>query len=227
MDDASASGNAPERGGGRPRRASPEVRQADILTAAYDEFARHGFADARMEDIARGAHVSKGTVYLYYPTKQALFEALVRRDITPRIAPVVGFLDAYDGPLEPALLRVADIAGLAIADGKLPIYPKLLMAESARFPELAVFYRTEVVGVLLGALAGLFARARDRGEIRNEIGGDEPATLAHLFIAPFLKAIMWSFTFAAIETEPFPPGPYLTAHVKLFLAGLRPAKAES
>ena len=202
----------------RSRRAAPEVRQADILDAAYAEFARHGFADARMEDVARGAHVSKGTVYLYYPTKQALFEALVRRDILPRIVPITGFLSAYDGPLAAAFERVAAIAAMLIGEGKLPIYPKLLMAESGRFPELARFYRAEVVEVMLAALAGLFSRAMARGEIGRSI---DPVMAAHLFIAPFLKAIMWSFTFAATEDVPFAPGPYLAAHVKMFLAGLK------
>lgn len=208
--------HAAEAGPARRRRETPEMRQADILNAAYEEFARHGFADARMEDVARGAHVSKGTVYLYYPTKQALFEALVRRDITPRVAPISGFLNAYDGPLEPALLRMAEMAAMVIGEGKLPVYPKLLMAESGRFPDLAVFYRREVVEVMLGALGGLFDRALKRGEI----SGIEPRMAAHLFIAPFLKAIMWSFTFAATEDEPFAPGPYLRAHVTTFLRGL-------
>lgn len=202
----------------RLRRAAPEVRQADILDSAYAEFAHHGFADARMEDVARGAHVSKGTVYLYYPTKQALFEALVRRDITPRIGPIIAFLSSYDGPLEAALERVAVIAAMIINDGKLPIYPKLLMAESARFPELARFYRAEVVEVMLTALGGLFERAMRGGEIGRAVS---PVMAAHLFIAPFLKAIMWSFTFAATEDVPFAPAPYLAAHVKIFLAGLR------
>jgi AcrR family transcriptional regulator len=124
----------------RARRAAPEVRQADILDAALAEFSEHGFEGARVEDIARHARVSKGTVYLYYPTKQALFEALVRRDIAPRVELAAVFLKGYDGPLEPALLRIADMAAAAIEAGRLPIYPKLLIAEAGRFPELAAFY---------------------------------------------------------------------------------------
>src|SRR3569623_569339 len=100
------------------RTRAPEVRQAAILDAALAEFAAHGFEGARMEDVARGAKVSKGTVYLYYPPKQALFEALVRRDIVPRTTPVIAFLNAYDGPLEPAFERGAEVAAMAIADGK-------------------------------------------------------------------------------------------------------------
>lgn len=206
-------GNAIPRG----RRAAPEVRQADILEAALAEFAQHGFSAARVEDVARRARVSKGTVYLYYPTKQALFEALVQRDVAPRVSLITFFLDSYDGPLEPALMRIADMAGPIIENGQLPVYPKLLMAEAARFPDLAQFYRREVVEKMLGSLAGVFQRAMTRGEI----AAGDPVMTAHLFIAPFLKAIMWSLVFAPTEETPFPPAPYLQAHVRLFLAGMK------
>jgi AcrR family transcriptional regulator len=200
----------------RARRAPPEVRQADILDAALAEFSAHGFEGARVEDIARHARVSKGTVYLYYPTKQALFEALVRRDIGPRVEVASLFLKGYDGPLEPALLRVAEMAAAAIEAGKLPIYPKLLIAEAGRFPELAAFYRREVVGKMLAALTSLFQRALERGEI----AGVTAEMAAHLAIAPILKALMWSLVFGKVEEVPFPPAPYLKAHVQVFLRGL-------
>ena len=206
----------------RARRAAPELRQADILEAALNEFARHGFAGARMEDVARNAHVSKGTVYLYYPTKQALFEALVRRDVAPRVGMITGFLGAYDGPLEPALNNMADMAGQIIRSGQLPVYPKLLISEASRFPDLAQFYRREVVEKMLAALSGLFRRAMTRGELADM----DPVMAAHLFIAPFLKAIMWSLVFTPTEETPFPPEPYLKAHVRLFLAGLAPKETK-
>ncbi len=200
----------------RARRSTPEVRQADILDAALAEFASHGFEGARVEDIARHARVSKGTVYLYYPTKQALFEALVRRDIAPRVAAAVGILNDYNGPLEPVLMGVAQMASAAIRDGRLPIYPKLIIAESGRFPDLALFYRREVVGQMLGALTGLFDRALQRGEI----SGVTAEMAAHLVIAPVLKAMLWELVFGKIEEKPFPPEPYLKAHIQVFLRGL-------
>ena len=198
------------------RRLAPEVRQADILDAALDEFSRHGFEGARMEDVARAAKVSKGTVYLYYPTKQALFEALVRRDIAPRVEMAAGFLKGYDGPLEPALMRMVELAAMAIEAGRLPVYPKLLIAEAGRFPELAAFYRREVVQKMLGALTGLFQRALDRGEI----SGIEAEMAAHLVIAPVLKSALWALVFADSDEAPFPPLPYLRTHVRVFLKGL-------
>ena len=203
----------------RPRRASAEVRQAAILDAALAEFAKHGFADARVEDIARGAAVSKGTVYLYYPTKQALFEALVRRDIGPRVAMVSQFLGQSHGPIEPVLSQLMSILSGIIEAGAVPIYPRLLIAEAGRFPELVAFYRCEVVGQILGALGGLFERAMDRGEIARE----DPVVLAHLFVAPALKAILWSLVFVPVEVEPLASRTYLETHVRLFLKGLKHA----
>ncbi len=202
-----------------PRRASPEVRQAAILDAALAEFAAHGFADARIEDIARGAGVSKGTVYLYYPTKQALFEALVRRDIGPRITIASQFIGAHTGPIELVLSQLMTLlAGMIEADA-VPIYPRLLIAEVTRFPELVAFYRREVVGVMLEALAGLFARAMDRGDIARE----DPAVLAHLFVAPGIKAVLWSLVFTPVEAEPVPLRAILETHVRVFLKGLKHA----
>ncbi len=198
------------------RRAAPEVRQADILNAALEEFSRHGFEGARMEDVARAAKVSKGTVYLYYPTKQVLFEALVMRDIAPRVELASTFLKDYDGPLEPALMRMVEMAAMAIEAGRLPVYPKLLIAEAQRFPELAAFYRREVVHKMLGALSSLFQRALDRGEI----SGIEARMAAHLVIAPVLKATLWSLVFADTEAALFPPLPYLQTHIRVFLKGL-------
>jgi AcrR family transcriptional regulator len=198
------------------RRAKPEVRQAEILDAALSQFAARGFADARMEDVAREARVSKGTVYLYYPTKMALFEALVRRDIGPRVETMSGFLKAYDGPLEPVLRRLAGLVGSLVDSGQIPIYPKLLVAEAGRFPELVLFYRREVIGVILGALSGVFERAMARGDIRR---GDSEI-LAHLFIAPLLKSVLWSLVFSPAETVPFKATPYLEAHIGLFMKGL-------
>ncbi len=198
------------------RRAAPEVRQADILDAALAEFSRHGFEGARMEDVARAARMSKGTVYLYYPTKQALFEALVRRDIAPRVELASTFLKGYDGPLEPALMRMVEMAAMAIEAGRLPVYPKLLIAEAGRFPELAAFYRREVVQKMLAALTGLFQRALDRGEI----SGIEAGMAAHLVIAPVLKSALWALVFADGDETPFPPLPYLQTHVRVFLKGL-------
>ncbi len=111
------------------------------------------------------------------------------------------------------------MAGPIIENGQLPVYPKLLMAEAARFPDLAQFYRREVVEKMLGSLAGVFRRAMARGEI----AGGDPVMAAHLFIAPFLKAIMWSLVFAPTEETTVPASAVSAGARQLFLAGLKEA----
>jgi AcrR family transcriptional regulator len=200
------------------KRQPPEVRQAQILDAAYRVFAEAGFSDARMEDIARDASVSKGTIYLYYPTKTALFEALLLRDLKPRIAMLAQILDGYDGPLEVILGKGIGLLAMMVEGGTLPIYPKLLIAEAGRFPELARIHRTEVMEVMLGALSRLFERAMTRGEIIRE----DPLTLAHLFMAPIIKTMIWYFTFGPTDDAPFPHAAHLNTHLRHFLRGLEP-----
>jgi AefR-like transcriptional repressor, C-terminal domain len=77
------------------------------------------------------------------------------------------------------------------------------------------------MGVMLGALARMFKRAMDRGEIIPE----DPEVLAHLFIAPVAKTIIWHFTFAPTDATPFPVRAHLQAHVRLFMRGLKPSSA--
>lgn len=72
---------------------------------------------------------------------------------------------------------------------------------------------------MLGALTVLFQRALDRGEI----SGISAEMAAHLFMAPVLKAMLWSLVFAGTEETPFPPLSYLQTHVRIFLKGLNHA----
>src|SRR5262249_18144528 len=73
--------------GGRAQRAA--ARRAAILTAALDEFSARGFAAARLDDVARRADVAKGTIYLHFKDKEALFQELIRQEI----GPVIGALE--------------------------------------------------------------------------------------------------------------------------------------
>ena len=67
----------------RTRRVEPEARRQAILKAALEVFAAHGFEAARLDDVAARAGVAKGTLYLYFRDKEALFEALVRNAVSP------------------------------------------------------------------------------------------------------------------------------------------------
>ena len=62
-----------------------EDRPREICAAALDLFAEKGFAAARLDEIARRAGVSKGTLYLYFHNKEDLFRAVVRDTVAPNV----------------------------------------------------------------------------------------------------------------------------------------------
>src|SRR5438876_12249418 len=76
----------------RSRKARPRwqrrkaARPAEIVTAALEVFVERGFAAAKLQEVARRAGVTKGTLYLYFDSKEALFKAVVRETIVPVIA---------------------------------------------------------------------------------------------------------------------------------------------
>src|SRR5512146_3320254 len=66
-------------------RRLPEERPRQIIEAAADEFGERGLAATRLEDIAKCAGVSKGTIYLYFPNKEALFCEMIRQLVSDTI----------------------------------------------------------------------------------------------------------------------------------------------
>src|SRR5215510_3850768 len=84
------------------RIARREKRRAAILAAALEEFAARGFADTRLDDVARRAHIAKGTIYLYFRDKESLFQELVRTMLSPLV-----------GTIEAAPLREVSIRSVA------------------------------------------------------------------------------------------------------------------
>src|SRR5579862_10002636 len=81
-------------------------RPAEILDAALKIFAQKGFAAARMDDIAKESGVTKGTIYLYFENKEAVFKSLVRDSIGATLSEVTANVRDYEGSAKD-LLRFA------------------------------------------------------------------------------------------------------------------------
>ncbi len=185
-----------------------ERRQA-IVDAALVEFSAKGFAAARLDDIAAGAGVGKGTIYLYFNDKEALFQELVRTAIVP----IVGGLGA---PSSPAELSARMIFERFIETFIREVYQtrrgdivRLMIAEGARFPSLAEFYYREVISRGIAGMQMLIQYGISRGEIRN------PAILKHpqLLVAPALVAVIWHGLFG--KFAPLDVKAMLEVHVDL------------
>ena len=126
-----------------PRRRK-DTRPAELLDAALEVFAEKGFAAARMEDIAARAGAAKGTLYLYFPSKEAVFEALVRTLIVPNLDRAEAIAAGTYGPGGALAAAVVPHVAAIIRDGRLVVLPRLLIGELHKFPELARFYKTTV-----------------------------------------------------------------------------------
>lgn len=199
-----------------PRSRRKETRPAELLAAALDAFRARGFAATRMEDIAARAGVSKGTIYLYYPSKQAIFEALVRENLLPNIARIEAALAASTARAPDKLRQVIAALAQVSRDGRLLAIPKLVATEAGSFPDLARFYRQEVVARGLALIAGILDQGMAQGDFRR-LDAD---AAARLFLAPLIMTALWQSAFAPVEDQPMDPAALLALHGEVFVRGL-------
>jgi AcrR family transcriptional regulator len=190
----------------RARKVAPEARRRAILKAALTVFAAQGFEAARLDDVAQRAGVAKGTLYLYFRDKEALFEALVRDAVSPLLEQMSRIAAAPDiAPLQAIgtffALFEKEVLG---TDRKLLL--RLIMAEGPRFPAIAEFYYREVVSRGLAMMRALAKRAASEGAFAT----DAAARFPQLIIAPLLVAVIWDGLFASIN--PLDVGGLLRAH---------------
>ncbi|HYD72429.1 MAG TPA: TetR/AcrR family transcriptional regulator [Candidatus Binatia bacterium] len=169
-------------------RRRAEARPEEILEAALAEFTERGFEAARMEDIGKRAGLSKAGVYLYFPSKMALLEALIEARVSPLAAQAQTMAKAgRDDPLG-ALKLLARIAAHRIADPNIFAVPRLVIGLSGRFPQIAEYYRTHVVEKARGALEALIEAAIAKKQIRPV---DKDAVV-RAFIGPMFFEAMWT-----------------------------------
>ncbi len=198
------------------RRRRKDARPQEILNAALASFAEKGFNAARVEDIAARAGVSKGTVYLYFDSKQDMFRALVREGMAANLQSVGAMVARHDGPSADLLRLFLTTTVAAILTSPLAAVPKIIISESGNFPEITEFYRREVIDVGLGLLAQIIERGVARGEFR-------PVATEHaakLCIAPVVLSAIWKSCFAQFDPAPFDAEAFIAAHLDVFLAGI-------
>jgi len=200
-----------------------EDRALEILDAALACFAEKGFAATRMDDIAARAHITKGTIYLYFQNKEELFKALARQSIGAQLTDVGARVAGYEGDT-PSLLRfVLATAGHFAATSDRVVLPKLMLAEANKFPELAEFWRREVIEQGVGLFKSIIAR----GQARGEFYAIEPDHAARLCIAPLMIIMLWRTTFARFDAVPYDYTGLIEAHLETLLRGLRADGATS
>ena len=201
----------------KPRwRRRKSARPEEILQAALEVFTDRGFAATKLEDVARRAGVTKGTIYLYYENKEALFKALVRETIVPVIAKGEALAHSFTGTARDLFEQLVREYFRLVGDTPLSGIPRLMIAEAGNFPELARFYYEEVVTRGHRLMAGVLERGMKAGEFRRV---DVPVA-TKLAMAPLMHAVVARKAFAACMPEGFDVAKYLDTHIDLYLHGI-------
>jgi AcrR family transcriptional regulator len=202
---AAAGGRAAAAGARAGRR---NERRATILSAALEEFAARGFAATRLDDVARRADVAKGTIYLYFRDKEALFQELVRTMLSPLVGTIAG-APLRDLPIRAVVEMIFDVFVNEIYGTRRKDVIRLILAEGPRFPKLAEFYYREVIGRVLPVIRARLMLAVERGELTN----DALARFPQLLVAPALLAVLWSGLFGRFA--PLDARELMRAHLDL------------
>ena len=193
-----------------------EDRPREICTAALDVFAEKGFAAAKLDEIARRAGVSKGTLYLYFKDKEDLFRAVVRDTVAPNIDTVRAMVEGVDLPFAEIIRMFLPRFAALTSQVRVGAVAKMVIGESRNFPELAKVWHDEVVSKALGLIAGLIERAQARGEVRP---GD-PRLHAFTLMGPMMMGVLWRETLQPAGGAPLDLEALATQHAETVLAGL-------
>jgi AcrR family transcriptional regulator len=197
-----------------PRQRRKEARPAEIIEAGLVEFAGKGFAGTRLEDVAARAGIAKGTIYRYFESKEALFEAALLSRVTPVLDGVDGLIEAFPGSSADLLRLAITRIHTEIVASDVRVLMRIIIAEGGRFPAISEAYYRGSIAKGRALLGRIVARGVARGEFRAGAASDLPMVA----MAPALMAAIWGMTF-----QPFDPVPaerFLEAHLDLVLHGL-------
>lgn len=200
------------------RERRKEARPGELLEAALDLFVEKGFAATRVEEVAQRAGVSKGTLFLYFPTKEELFKAVVRENLVKHQTEGAEEILRHEGSsgelLEYLMLEWWRRYGATKASG----ISKLIMSEANNFPDLARFFQEEVVTPGHAMVRAVLQRGLDRGEFRAA----NMDLAVHSVITPLLFLVMWKHSMGPCcpQSQQIDPEAFISQHAQLLLRGL-------
>lgn len=168
---------------GEPRwQRRPDARPEEILEAAKHVFGESGYAGTKLDDVARRAGVSKGTLYLYFDSKEALFRAMVRAKVVAALAHAEETVRTFDGSSRELLVILISSMYRRLRDDGMARVGRVVQAELPSFPELAQFYFEEVILRSRRLVSRVLERGVESGEFREVSHGFAARGLASLLV---------------------------------------------
>ncbi|MEL6827094.1 MAG: TetR/AcrR family transcriptional regulator [Pseudomonadota bacterium] len=196
------------------REQQKEARRLALVDAALAVFSRVGYAAAKIDDVAEEAGVSKGTVYLYFDSKEQLFEGMVKSKMSPMLNNVASLAIDPDQSATDRLKQHLRFFYTKVLDTDRRQIMRLIMSEGPNFPHLAEFYHANVLSRGQAMINAIIQQGIETGEFRNMAGHG----LMHNVVAGALVAGIWKLVFDRFQ--PIDLDSYFDTHVDLILNGL-------
>jgi AcrR family transcriptional regulator len=203
-------------------RRRAEARPDEVLDAALQLFIEKGFANTRVEDISARAGLSKGAVYLYFPSKEAILEGLVRRAVMPIAETAAGFARNYVGDPRIAMTMMLKTVGAKLSEPGVIAIPKLMMREMINFPAFAATYRREVLDRVLPVAEQLITNGVAEGYFRPV----DPYLTIRSIVGPIMLHILLSEVFGIEPEGGLAMDRLIDNHIAILFDGLSAPKSD-
>jgi AcrR family transcriptional regulator len=197
------------------RELQKEARRIAIIDAALAEFTAQGFTATKLDDVAERAGIGKGTIYLYFDSKEILFEEVVRRNLLGGGEIIEKFISSFEGDTAELLAQHFRNMYLFTQNEKIPPLIAMVMGEAIRFPALSRFFYDEVIKPSQELMRRIIRRGVERGEFR----ADAEEIFVQILIAPVLLGAVSKLQFGAFA--PIDMADYSEKHIAFILRALK------
>lgn len=201
------------------RERRKEARPGELIEAALELFVEKGFAATRSEEVALRAGVSKGTLYLYFPTKEDLLKAVIVENLSGRFIEWNEEFEVFEGSTADMLRHCVKVWWQRVGSTRAAGLTKLMMSEGNNFPELAAFYRQQVVEPGHALMRRIFRRGIDSGEFMAvDVDHAIYAVIAPMIVLVLMRHSNTVCIDGKAEVDPLR---FMSAQVELAIRGLR------
>ncbi|WP_417808200.1 TetR/AcrR family transcriptional regulator [Thioclava sp.] len=204
-------------------RRRAEARPDEVLDAALSLFTEKGYARTTVDQVAKRAGFSKGTVYLYFASKEAILEGLVQRTVEPIAEAAFETMTHYRGDPHPVLAQFLRAMAQAMAEPRTRAVTIIILQEAATAPNIAALYRKSVLDRALPAMTALLTQGVAGGHIRSI----DPELTARSVIGPVIAHLLLSEIFGVHPEGGLQMDRLVENHLTLLFAGLEPDKGDA
>jgi len=199
-----------------------ELRPGEILAAALEQFVERGYAATKLEDVARRAGITKGAMYRYYDSKEALFKAMVLEMVVPHVEHFEREVSSSSASARDLLTAFAHGWVERVYSSPVSGLAKLMVAEASNFPDLASFYHEEVIARSARALTRLLERGVQRGEFRPL----DMQSAVVILRAPLILMAIWKHSLLRCDPKILDESRYVETYLDMMMNGLLAPPAE-